>query len=60
MNVIKTLRATTRNALATSIELINFMNDHLPDLAEEQQAEYDALYEAFEEARNALSRTVGI
>ena len=40
--------------LAANTEMVNFMNDHLMDLADEQEVEYDDLYNAAEEAKNEL------
>ena len=43
-----------RKFLAANTEMVNFMNDHLMDLADEQEVEYDDLYNATEEAKNEL------
>lgn len=47
----------SRNAV---LDMINFMDEHMADLADEQKDEYDALYAAYSEATAELDSYIGL
>lgn len=47
----------SRNAV---LDMIDFMDEHMLDLADEQKAEYDALYAAYSEATSELDSYIGL